>query len=68
MFQNSFQSGNYLEIFDAKDTMAKGNREKERFYDKLMKASSPQNVAKVFDKALKCISTILNALFFRLHF
>jgi hypothetical protein len=48
MFQNAFQSGSYLEVFDAKV-----NKEKDKFYEKLYKVHNPPGVNKVYDKQIK---------------
>ncbi|KAL4474723.1 hypothetical protein ABPG72_002316 [Tetrahymena utriculariae] len=48
MFQNAYQGGTHVEIYDAKV-----NKDKEKSYANLYRMTTPQGYSKVFDKDIK---------------
>eukprot|EP01017_Pseudomicrothorax_dubius_P036390 TRINITY_DN5202_c0_g1_i7.p1 TRINITY_DN5202_c0_g1~~TRINITY_DN5202_c0_g1_i7.p1 ORF type:complete len:451 (-),score=87.42 TRINITY_DN5202_c0_g1_i7:555-1907(-) len=48
MFQNAFQSGAFLDVFDSKVT-----KEKEKLYTNLVRLVNPNGIKNEFDKSLK---------------
>lgn len=63
MFQNSFQNGNYFELFDPKSIpfpLYKVSADKQKNLYKLVNISNLNN--KVFDKELKSIFYLINSV------
>ena len=62
MFQNAYQAGAFLEVFDAKGTSHPvfplnplASKDKDKNYEKLFKTINPTGVIKVYDKFIKGI-------------
>ncbi|CAD8076209.1 unnamed protein product [Paramecium sonneborni] len=67
MFQNQFQNAPLFEIFDSKDVLNKANKEKEKFYQQLLKITT-NNFVKDFDKQLKNYIIELQGQHTKVHF